>query len=757
MSEYFHNKQPRELKDRIVFPLVFVLVVFSVLVIRLWFLQIMHVSQYRELSLNNRVRLTKSPAPRGLIFDRNGVRLAENRPGFDLSIIPEDVEDMDRTITLLAGRLNIEGNTLKKRLKKSRKRPPYRPVKLKEDLKWEEMVAVSEYNFELPGVRIEVGPKRTYPYGMATAHLLGYVGEISEQKLKKLKEKGDYTYTPGDVVGKYGLEHSFEDNLTGKNGGRQIEVDARGNLINVIKEIPPDPGRDVHLTIDMPTQLAAWEAMDGKAGAVVAMDPSNGKILAMVSAPSFDPNALIGLVSRDAWNEIISHPKHVLNNRVIQGQYPPASTFKIVTAAAALDRGAITPTQKIYSGPSFKFGRRSYRDWKAAGHGKINVYSAIVESSDTFFYQAGLKTGVAGIAEFSRKFGLGERTGIDLANEKKGLVPTDAWKRKAIGERWYEGETISVAVGQGFMLVTPLQLLNTFAGVANDGTLFVPQMVERIQDPDGKITDEFKPKVLKKIDIKPETLVLIKKALRGVVTEEKGTARWLKRTKLGIAGKTGTAQVVSSKERVKDIRKTKYKFRDHAWFAGFAPYDDPKIAVVVLVEHGGFGSVAAAPVARKVIAAYLESLEKDNELKKPKKEESKKTGKEKPKLKNVKKKTPKKITDKKAAVAKSDIKTTFKKVDIKKVATEPEDKSSDKTSALKPTGETEEKQPDKTINVSPDITPDVNPNVTPEKTTNDSGVKAQEKKGVEKIATPPAINKTDETEKAINRVSGTVQ
>jgi penicillin-binding protein 2 len=345
--------------------------------------------------------------------------------------------------------------------------------------------------------------------------------------------------------------------------------------------------------------------MRDKVGAVVAMEPRTGRILAMVSSPSFDSNALSSRMTQAEWRAVIDNPFNVLNNRAIQGQYPPASTYKPIHAAAALEEGIIAPWTKIFSGPSFWFAGRAYRDWKEEGHGHINVHKAIVQSSDTFFYQVGLMLGVDRLAEYSRKFGFGSKTGVPLQGEKSGLVPSSEWKKKAYKTRWYEGETISVSVGQGYMLATPLQLLNAYAAIANGGTLWKPILVDEITTPEGKVLHDQEPEKNGELGVSAKTMEHVRKGLAGVTHEDGGTARFLRTAGFKIAGKTGTAQVARLVKRTRDIESIPYKLRDHAWFAGFAPYDDPQIAVVVIVEHGGFGASAAAPVAGEVFKAYL--------------------------------------------------------------------------------------------------------------------------------------------------------
>jgi len=602
LKGYFKDKEPKEFKTRVFFSTVLVAVVFFLLAVRFWQLQVLDGSYYKDLSENNRIRSVKSPAPRGIIYDRSGIKIAENRPGFDLYLVPEDVTDWVKTKGMLKDLVDIDSAAVDEKLEKSKGRPPFRAVKLKEDLTWEETVKVESFKFETPGIILDVTPKRHYLYGEAAAHLIGYLGEINEGELQRLGERG---YDPGDLLGKYGLERFFEGHIKGIDGTKELEVDALGRKIKVVEFSPPFPGNDVTLTIDLRTQITAWNAMREKVGAVVAIEVDTGRVLAMVSAPAFDPNKLSSGVSAEEWERIIKDPYHILTNKVIQGQYPPASTFKPIHAVAALEEKAISPHAMVFSGPAFRFAGRDYRDWKEKGHGNINIHRAIIESSDTFFYQLGLKVGVDTLARYSRKFGFGEPTGVSLAGEKSGLVPTSEWKKRAYGERWYEGETISVAVGQGFMLTTPLQLAAAYAAIANGGTLYRPTIVEEIRTPMGGVVKKFVPEKTSTLDVSPETIDRVQKALRGVVMDNGGTAHFLERSGLRIAGKTGTAQVAKLTKRVKDVRTVAYMRRDHAWFVGYAPFEDPRIAVAVLVEHGGFGSSAAAPVALEVFKAYL--------------------------------------------------------------------------------------------------------------------------------------------------------
>ncbi|MBI5642469.1 MAG: penicillin-binding protein 2 [Deltaproteobacteria bacterium] len=607
---YFKDKEPKEYKNRIFIANIIVAAAFFIIAARFWYLQILESSHYTELSMNNSTRLVKSPAPRGVVYDRLGIKIAENRPGFDLYLVPEDVKDWPKTKSMLKDLVDIDEETIDEKLKKSKGRPPFQAVTLEEDLSWDETVKIESYKFEMPGVILDVSPKRSYIFAEATAHLIGYLGEISEKELKE-REGGTNSnkYSPGDLTGKYGLEKSFESDLRGIDGGKEVEVDALGRKIKVVNYSAPYPGNNMKLTIDIKTQVAAWAALKDKVGAAVAIEPSTGKVLAMVSTPTFDPNALSAGISKDDWRDLIENPLNILNNRAIQGLYPPASTFKPIHAAAALEEKVITPSTMIYSGGAFRYGKRDYRDWKEKGHGIINVNRAIVESSDTFFYQVGLKLGIDRLARYTKSFGFGTKTGIPLLNEKSGLVPSSEWKEKTYKVKWFEGETISVSVGQGYMLTTPLQLCNAYAAIANGGTLYKPQLIEEIKTPAGQELSRFTPEERGKLIISPENMATVKEALKGVVHDDGGTAHFLKASNLKIAGKTGTAQVARLIKRTKNVQSIAYKYRDHAWFAGFAPYDDPKIAVVVIVEHGGFGASAAAPVARELFKAYLTTMD----------------------------------------------------------------------------------------------------------------------------------------------------
>lgn len=604
MGVYFRQEEPGELKTRLYIATGLAITIFFVIITRLWFLQVFKGKEFKELSENNRVRLIRTIGPRGLLLDKTGKVIVENRPSFNLSIIPEDVKDWTKIKNILTRIVDLTLEDIETKIIQAKKRPSFQAIKLKDDLTWEEIARVETFKIDMPGIVIEIEPRRSYPFGDTASHLIGYLGEIDERQIKKLK-KADYAL--GDSIGKYGIEYKWEKYLRGINGGKQIEVDAVGREIQLLKKITPAQGYNVYLTIDMDTQLAANLAMKDKVGAVIAMDPQNGKILAAVSTPSFDPNIFAVGINKEEWKELISNPFRIMETKSIQGQYPPASTFKVITAAAALEEGIITPSTKIYSPGSIRFGNRDFRDWKEEGHGIINVHRAIVESSDTFFYQVGLKIGIDRLAYYAKGFGLGRKTNIELTDEKSGLMPSSKWKKDVYALPWYEGETISVSVGQGYVTATPLQMLNVYASIANNGKLYMPQLVEQVGTSSGEIVWKFKPQEIGRIPVSSSNIKILQAALSGVVNEDGGTGRVVRLPGIEVAGKTGTAQVIKLKENTprKKPHEIPYEQRDHAWFVGYAPANNPQIAVAVIVEHGGFGSTAAAPVAREVIRTYL--------------------------------------------------------------------------------------------------------------------------------------------------------
>jgi penicillin-binding protein 2 len=584
---------------------VFIGLAFFLIFVRLWSLQVIKGSELRQLSENNRIRLRENPADRGMLLDRKGRILAHNRPSFEVYLIPEDMKTNPEVVTEVGTLLKIPPGEIQERINTQRRRAPFRPVRVKSDINWNELANLEFNRVYLPGLLVDVRPRRAYDYGDLASHLIGYLGEVDENELKQAQET---PYRMGALIGKYGVEYRWENDLRGIDGGRQIEVDALGREIRPLGIVEPFPGNNLFLTIDLDLQKTAEEAYQDKNGALIAMDPKTGRILAMVSKPSFEPDIFARNILPEEWKSLVENPDHPLQNKGIQGQYPAGSTFKIVTAIAGLESGSITPTTQFICKGTFHYGNRDFRCWKEGGHGAISLHRAIVESCDIYFYQAGLKVGVDLIAHYANEFNLGRVTGISLPHEKPGTVPSSSWKKKRFGVPWYSGETLSFSVGQGYLNATPLQLLMLISGVANGGKQYLPQVVERVENIYGRKLKEYPPVELRRANVSEKTLQIIQEALRGAVNDPHGTGWTSALKEVKVAGKTGTAQVVRLPDNFKkgDMNRMPLKYRDHAWFVAYAPFEDPQIAIAVLVEHGGFGASAAAPIAKKVIEKYLD-------------------------------------------------------------------------------------------------------------------------------------------------------
>jgi penicillin-binding protein 2 len=592
-----------ELRARTRLLYIILVVVFLGLVGRLLDLQVIQGDRYTFLSENNRIRLKRIAGTRGMILDRQGRLLVDSRPSFDLLFIPEDASDPESTIRLLAHYVRRDEKELLAILEENQKRPAFEEVVLGKDVDWETVVAVETHQLHLPGVTLRVRPRRNYQDGPMAAHVLGYLGEIGPKQLKLLKDHG---YVTGDEIGQYGLERRWEEVLRGQSGGQQVEVDALGRRMRVLHEVTDVPGYTVHLTLDRELQETAFQALQGKEGSIVALDVATGAILAMASTPAFDPNVFARGIKAEEWRALTKDRLRPLNNRATQGQYPPGSTFKIIMAIAGLEEGVLQPEARISDPGFFNFGNRAFRDWKKGGHGSVDLHKALVESCDVYFYQLGPRLGVDRIAKWSRAFGLGEKTGVALDDERGGLVPDTEWKRKRYRQPWYPGETISIAIGQGYLTATPLQLANMMAAVANGGTLYLPHIVSKVESVDGVTIREYGPEVIRTIAMKSSTLERVHQALADVVASGSGTGGTARSKMVAIAGKTGTAQVIEMKGAYLKSEQLTYFHRDHAWFVSYAPIQNPRIAVAVLVEHGGHGSSAAAPLAKQVVEKYIE-------------------------------------------------------------------------------------------------------------------------------------------------------
>ena len=574
----------------------------GVLAIRVWNLQIREGPYYRDMAVNNRTRAVLLEPARGLIHDRNGVLLANNAPSFNLYVTLEDVKDRDLLVDGLVRLIGLDEARLRKKL--AERGPKVVPRKVKGGLTLREAALVESHRLDFPGVMIQAESQRNYRLGPVAAHLLGYVGEISAEQLDRTDDEDLHQ---GSIVGQYGVEKTYDTHLRGRSGQKTIEVDALGHEKRVVATQRPESGDDVYLTVDIRLQQLAEDLLGEEAGAIVALDPRNGEVLALASRPAFDPNMLSRDLTAKQWDEVIRDEGRPLTNRATQGQYPPGSTFKIVMAAAALDTKTVTTESKIRCTGGYQFGKRLFKDWKAGGHGPMDIRQAIVHSCDVFFYTVGQRMGIDTIASYATQFGLGRETGLELPSERGGIVPSTAWKERIRHEPWWPGETVSVSIGQGYVTVTPLQMAYLTATVANDGAVFRPRLVRGINERATGMYRESATIEVGRLTVKPETLTLIQEAMAGVVAH--GTATRAKSSLVTIAGKTGTAQTaVLRPGPEKDGPK---RLRDHAWFVSFAPVEAPTIAVAVLVEHMGHGGTAAAPLAKQMIEAYVKVTNQD--------------------------------------------------------------------------------------------------------------------------------------------------
>ena len=585
---------------------ILVIFVFICLSMRIWYLQILKWQYLTGLSENNRVRMVSLPAYRGTIKDRNGETLVSIRPSFNLYITPEDAGDSGSSLDLLAKKIKFKRGKLKKSIGREKS---FKDILIKADISREEVAFIEENNMRLPGIKIKAEPLRNYVYKDLMSHTLGYLGEISKSKLKNTN---NLFYSQGDFVGKNGLENIFESTLRGKKGHKEVEVDVSGRELKTIRRLPSESGNNLILTLDVKVQAELEKAMTSTPekivnGSAVVIKVQTGEILAIASKPTFDPNEFAEGITSGSWRKLINDEMHPLQNRSIHSQYPPGSTYKIAVAYAALEEGVIDPETTIYCPGHFKLGRGRYRCWKKSGHGAMNLHDALVQSCDVYFYTLGHRMGIDTLARYAKKFGFGTPAGIGLSREKSGLVPSTQWKLKNRKKAWLLGETISASIGQGYNLVTPLQQANMMAAVANGGMLLKPYIVKRIEEPGGTTIKEFFPEIRGQITGSSENLEVIRKALRDVVNGVRGTGKRSRLKNIIVSGKTGTVQVVrmKSNEELEKEDEVPYKYRDHAWFVAFAPYEKPEIAVAVLVEHGGHGGTTAAPIAKKIFKKYF--------------------------------------------------------------------------------------------------------------------------------------------------------
>lgn len=570
-----------------------VAVAFLVIVGQLWYLQVLEGDRFLDASDKNRIRVRPIAAPRGILYDRHGVPLVDNRPAFTLSLIPRELPRetgaRDAVLGRLASLLQIPYRELLDAVARVAS-DSFLPVRVRRGLSLEDVAKVEEWKLELPGVITEVEPQRVYPTSRFAAHLLGYVREAGDDQLRPGRVRR------GDMVGQSGLERLLDEHLRGTDGGERIEVDALGRPVRLIKQAEPRPGADVVTTVDRRVQEAAERALAGQAGAVVVMDPRTGDVLAMVSTPAFEIDRFTGTIDRSAWLRLVQDPSAPLLNRAIQSQYAPGSVFKIIVAAAGLQERTLAPMDRVYCTGEFELGGVTFTDWKEGGHGWVDLREALRESCNVYFYQAGLKVGAAAMARWARAFGLGRATGVGLAGERAGIVPDPRRGRRG----WFAGDTVNMSIGQGRLLVTPMQVARFMAAVANGGVLWRPRLVQRVVHVDEGVLWSDEGEVAGHVTLAPAVWAFLRASLWSVVNEG-GTGAQARIPGLDIAGKTGTAQRAAKGHSAAGD--------DHAWFAAFAPVRDPEVVVVVLVERGGKGGQVAAPIARKVLEAiFLERV-----------------------------------------------------------------------------------------------------------------------------------------------------
>ncbi|MDR0476774.1 MAG: penicillin-binding protein 2 [Desulfobulbaceae bacterium] len=585
-----------------------IIFLFALIVYRLYDLQIQHGQEFEQKAISNRIRIQKLAAPRGQILDRNGEEIVTNRPSFNVVLMREDATDPEMLVKNLAPVLHEEVSTIWDRFREAADTPQHMPVVLKKDIDWQTLAYIESHkNTDFPGVDIQVQPVRVYAYGNLMSHLIGYLGIINKDELEQLAEE-ERRFASGDLIGKRGLERLREEDLHGEKGELQTVVDSHGFVQERIKKDEPFPGKDIYLTLDAPMQRMVEGIMtkNDLAGAVVVMEVNTGRILTSVSAPELPLDQFIGGISKVNWQALQDNPRNPQMNKVVQATYPPGSTYKMITALAGLSSGVITKDTSFFCPGYYKFGNRTYRCWKHSGHGLVELRRAVAESCDTYFYTVGQKVGVDRLAEFANKMGLGILSGIEMENEKTGTIPSKAWKLRTKREKWHDGETLSVAIGQGFNTVTPLQICLMTATLATGGVRMKPMIIDKIIDIHSGQVKRFSSEVAEQIPLNKDYMDIIRQGMMDVVQGPRGTARRVAIKGLDIAGKTGSAQVVRLAQ-YKGLKEAAipYKYRDHAWFTCYAPAEKPEIAVTVLVEHGMHGGSAAGPIARAILQEYF--------------------------------------------------------------------------------------------------------------------------------------------------------
>ena len=606
-----HEKDARLVRNRVVVGAVAIMLLVCVLIARLYYLQVIQYDYHSTLSENNRVHVQPIPPTRGLIFDRNGVVIADNRPSFSLSMTRERAGDWQQVLDSIVEILELTPDDralFEKRMRQGRR--PFEPVPILFELNEEQIARVAVNQFRLPGVEVVAQLVRHYPQGAHFAHSVGYVGRINEKELKTLDP---VNYSGTHHIGKTGIERFYEATLHGQVGYEEVETNARGRVLRVLKRTDPKPGKDIVLSLDIRLQEAAEAALAGRRGAVVALDPRTGEVLAMVSQPSFDPNLFVTGISFKAYAELRDSIDRPLFNRILRGRYPPGSTIKPAVAIAGLDSGAVTPSSRVFDPGYYQLPNydHKYRNWNRSGDGWVDLDTAIMRSNDTYFYDLAHKMGIDRLSSYMNKFGIGQRVSLDMFEESAGLMPSREWKRATRRQAWFPGETLILGIGQGYMQATPLQLAQATALIANKGVWNRPHLAKTIEG-EPPVDENPMPDIVLR---DKADWARVTHGMEQVMHGARGTAR---KAAIGaqyrIAGKSGTAQVVAIKQGEKyDRNKLQERHRDHALFVAFAPAEDPKIVVSVMVENGESGSGVAAPVVRQIMDAWL--LDENGRLK----------------------------------------------------------------------------------------------------------------------------------------------
>lgn len=601
---------------------------------RLWYLQIIKGTELREFSEKNRIKEIKLTAPRGLVFDREGRILVENLAAYDAVILPQYVDDLERTTKVLAEAIGMESDKILQKIQKKRKQMgPFAIVKVKENLSLDEVFRVQTLRIDYPGVEVRENIIRSYPLGPNGAQLFGYVAEISKKQLPILNQqfKDKIVFEQGDLIGKSGVEELRDIELRGRDGYSFIQVDAHGRELGAtdnkilgqqIKDIEPTPGHNIQLTIDRDIQEVAFKSFSDlqRIGAVVALK-SNGEVLAWVSTPSFDPNEFSKGISPDLFAKMINDPFKPFRNKVIQDHTAPGSTFKPLMAITSVEEKIVTPATIVNCPGSLRFGNRPYHDHLKGGFGNITIFEAIERSSNVFFYKMGIALGIDRMYKYISLFGLGNRTNIELKRENGGLLPSAAWKMKNVGEEWQPGENLSTAIGQGYVTATPLQMAIAYNAIGTEGKVVKPFLIQKLIDPRGQVIEEHHPELVRDLQklqpngvkISQQTFKTVKEGMRRVVQGERGTAKYWRVPHVEMAGKTGTSQVRSfnADDIYTECTSRPLNYRHHGWFVAFAPVENPEITVAVLAEHACHGSTGAAPIVRDIVQAYMKKNHPD--------------------------------------------------------------------------------------------------------------------------------------------------